>query len=150
MFHVWFFLKCFIMLVSKQFAHNLKMCQYVNLSSLNQYCVQPSVNRFAKLSKKDKFAHIKNKRFNRLNLALHIVLSYKKSWAKMRMSVIKVFKSTTVFIKILSIAGIHCIFFELLRFKEVFYSDLYLEFNIFFLFLSRFFFSHFWYVLVFH
>ena len=135
------------MLVSKQFAHNLKMCQYVNLSSLNQYCVQPSVNRFAKLSKKDKFAHIKNKRFNRLNLALHIVLSYK---AKMRMNVIKVFKSITVFIKILSIAGIHFILFEPLRFKEVFYSDQYLEFNIFFLFLSRFFFSHFWYVLVFH
>ena len=45
-------LNCFITLVSKQFVHNLKMCQYVNLSSLNKYCVQTSVNRFAKLSKK--------------------------------------------------------------------------------------------------
>ena len=46
--------------------------------------------------------------------------------------------------------AIEAILFEPLRFKEVFYLDQYLEFNIFFLFLSRFFFSHFWYVLVFH
>ena len=46
-------LNCIINLVSRQFVHNFKICQYVNLSSLNQYCVQPSVNRSAKLSLKN-------------------------------------------------------------------------------------------------
>ena len=50
-------LNCVINLVSRQFVHNFKICQYVNLSSLNQYCeficVQPSVNRSAKLSLKN-------------------------------------------------------------------------------------------------